>query len=217
MPAPRVTLTFDNGPDPTGTTTRVLDILKDRGVSASFFVTGAQLAAPGARSLAKRARREGHWIGNHTFSHSVMFGDSDDPGLPDREIGATQQLIGDLAGPERFFRPYGAGGLLGPRLLSAAAVDHLVAGGYSLVLWNCVPRDWEPGEGWVDRCLDDVTSRDWTLVVLHDLPEGGAKLLPRLLDRLEAMEAELVQSFPDSCLPIRRGHVHADLTGLMTA
>lgn len=215
MSGPRVTLTFDNGPDPTGTTARVLDVLKDRGVSASFFVTGAQLAAPGARSLAERARREGHWIGNHTFSHSVMFGDSDDPDLATREIDATQQLIGDLAGPERFFRPYGAGGLLGPRLLSAAAVGHLKAGGYSLVLWNCVPRDWEPGDGWVDRCLDDVATRDWTLVVLHDLPEGGTAHLPHLLDRLEAMDADLVQAYPDSCVPIRRGQVHDDLTGLV--
>jgi peptidoglycan/xylan/chitin deacetylase (PgdA/CDA1 family) len=216
MQGPRVTLTFDNGPDPTGTTARVLDILKERKVSASFFVTGAQLAAPGARTLAERARREGHWIGNHTFSHSVMFGDSDDPGLPDREIGDTQQLIGDLARPERFFRPYGAGGLLGPRLLSAVAVDHLVAGGYTLVLWNCVPRDWEAGEGWVNRCLDDVAAQDWTLVVLHDVYQGRAAHLPSLLDHLGAMGAELVQAFPESCLPIRRGQVHKDLTGLVS-
>jgi len=216
MSGPRVTLTFDNGPDPSGTTARVLDVLKDRGIPASFFVTGAQLAAPGARSLAERARREGHWIGNHTFSHSVMFGDSDDPDLPDQEIGATQQLIGDLAGPERFFRPYGAGGLLGPRLLSTAAIDHLTVGGYSLVLWNSVPRDWESGEGWVYRCLDDVATQDWSLVVLHDLPEGGTAHLPLLLDQLEAMDAELVQAFPDTCVPIRRGQVRDDLSGLVS-
>jgi hypothetical protein len=62
-----------------------------------------------------------------------------------------------------------------------------------------------------------VATWDWTLVVLHDLPEGGTAHLPRLLDRLEAMDAELVQAFPDSCVPIRRGEVQGDLTGLMAA
>ena len=81
-----------------------------------------ELARPGGRDLAERAHAAGHWIGNHTLTHSVMFGDSDDPSLPDREIGEAQALIGDLAHPDRLFRPYGGGGVIGPRLLSAAAV-----------------------------------------------------------------------------------------------
>src|SRR5580658_5217360 len=139
----KVTLSFDNGPDPKGTTAFVLDELARHDILASFFVTGRQLARPGGRDLAERAHAAGHWIGNHTLTHSIMFGDSDDPSLPDREIGKTQALIGDLAYPDRLFRPYGGGGVIGPRLLSAAAVAHLERGGYTCVLWNSVPRDWE--------------------------------------------------------------------------
>jgi peptidoglycan/xylan/chitin deacetylase (PgdA/CDA1 family) len=208
----KVTLSFDNGPDPGGTTAFVLDELASRAIRASFFVTGRQLARPGARALAERAHDEGHWIGNHTLTHSVMFGDSVDATFAEREIGETQALIGELAHPDRFFRPYGGGGVISRRLLSASAVDCLSRGAYTCVLWNSVPRDWEADAAWVDRCLADVEAHDWTVVVAHDLPTGGMAHLPTLLDRLGALGAEFVQAFPDDCTPIRRGVAIADLS-----
>ena len=48
-------------------TPRVLDVLGERGVKATFFVVGEQLREH--RELAERAAAEGHWIGNHTFTH----------------------------------------------------------------------------------------------------------------------------------------------------
>ena len=213
----KVTLTFDNGPDPGGTTAWVLDVLRDHGVLASFFVTGAQLSLPGALALAQQARGAGHWIGNHTFSHSVQFGDSDDPGLPDREIGATQDLIGELSHPRRLFRPYAGGGALSPSLLSEAAIRYLSAGGYTMALWNSVPRDWEGGTDWIDRCLDDVAARDWTVVVLHDWPTGAMEHLPALLKRLDLAGAEIVQEIAPDCLPIDAGQVTGDLAAMTAA
>jgi len=211
----KVTLTFDNGPDPRGTTAFVLDELRRRGLLASFFVVGRQLARPGARDLARRARDEGHWIGNHTLTHSVMFGDSDEASLAEREIGETQALIGDLAHPDRLFRPYGGGGVISQRLLNASAVSYLVGGGYTCVLWTSVPRDWEADAAWVDRCLADIEGQDWTVVVAHDLPTGGMAYLPALLDRTQAMGAEFVQDFPPACVPIRRGIAQADMSPIV--
>ena len=52
-----------------------------------------------------------------------MFGDSDDASLVEREIGETQAIIGDLAHPDRLFRPNGGGGVISQRLLSASAVS----------------------------------------------------------------------------------------------
>ena len=68
-----LTLSFDNGPDPE-TTPRVLDILAERGIKTTFFVIGEKLADPQRRQLAERAHKEGHWIGNHTYTHSVPAG-----------------------------------------------------------------------------------------------------------------------------------------------
>jgi peptidoglycan/xylan/chitin deacetylase (PgdA/CDA1 family) len=211
----KVTLTFDNGPDPSGTTGFVLDEMARRGILASFFVVGRQLARPGARDLAERARDAGHWIGNHTLTHKFMFGDSDDASLVEREIGETQAIIGDLAHPDRLFRPNGGGGVISQRLLSASAVSYLVNGGYTCVLWTSVPRDWEPGAAWVDRCLADVEAQEWALVVVHDLPSGGMAHLPALLDRIAATGAEFVQNFPPACVPIRRGVVEADISPIV--
>jgi peptidoglycan-N-acetylglucosamine deacetylase len=211
----KVTLTFDNGPDPSGTTALVLDELAQRGILATFFVIGRQLARHGARDLAERARDQGRWIGNHTLTHSIMFGDSDDASLADREIGETQALIGDLAHPNRLFRPYGGGGVISKRLLTASAVSYLVSGGYTCVLWTSVPRDWEADAAWVDRCLADIEGQEWTVVVAHDLPTGGMAYLPALLDRIEAMGAEFVQEFPHGCVPILRGVVEADLSPIV--
>src|SRR6185295_9075586 len=68
-----VTLTFDNGPEP-DVTPRVLDILKAHDIRTTFFVIGEKLADPARRRLAVRAHDEGHWIGNHTFTHTVPLG-----------------------------------------------------------------------------------------------------------------------------------------------
>ncbi len=208
----KVTLTFDNGPDPDGTTTAVLDLLALHGVKATFFLTGDQLRLPGASDLARRAHMEGHWIGNHTMSHSVPFGESDDRTLPLKEIGQTQELIGSLSHPDRFFRPFGSGGVLDDRLLSKNAIAYLIEGGYSCVLWNSVPRDWEADAAWVDRCIDDVQMHTWTVVVMHDLPTGGMRYLSTLLTRLEVLRAEIVQVFPSDCVPIVRGRIVSDLS-----
>ena len=212
--AKKVTLTFDNGPDPDGTTTAVLDLLALHGVKATFFLTGHQLRLPGASDLARRAHMEGHWIGNHTLSHSVPFGESDDRTLPLKEIGQMQELIGTLSHPDRLFRPFGSGGVMDDRLLSKNAIAYLVEGGYSCVLWNSVPRDWDADAAWVDRCIDDVQTHTWTVVVMHDLPTGGMRYLSALLTRLKALSAEIVQVFPSDCVPIVRGRIVSDLSRL---
>src|SRR5947209_7218582 len=73
-----VTLTFDNGPAP-GTTERVLDVLGERDLKATFFVVGSMLHRPGARELADRAVAEGHWVGNHSMTHATPLGHEPDP------------------------------------------------------------------------------------------------------------------------------------------
>src|SRR6266536_3019669 len=99
-----VTLSFDNGPEP-DVTPGVLGVLHRRNIRASFFVVGSKLCVPGRRVIAERAAAEGHWIGNHTFSHSTPLGQCEDPNAPEEEIGRTQALIGDLASPQRLVSP----------------------------------------------------------------------------------------------------------------
>jgi peptidoglycan/xylan/chitin deacetylase (PgdA/CDA1 family) len=163
-------------------------------------VVGEQLRRH--RALAERAHAEGHWIGNHTLTHPRPLGGEGEGAR--QEIEATQASLGALAHPDKLFRPSGEGGDLEPGLLNAAAVDTLTAGGYTCVLWNAVPGDWEDPEGWVERALEECAARDWTLLVLHDVPHAAAARLGDFLDRVEA---EVVQDFPPACVPIARGRV----------
>ena len=85
-----LTLTFDNGPEP-GVTPRVLDVLRERGIKTTFFVIGEKLGDRERRRLAARAHDEGHWIGNHTFTHSIPLGQQHDTETAEKEIGRTQR------------------------------------------------------------------------------------------------------------------------------
>jgi peptidoglycan/xylan/chitin deacetylase (PgdA/CDA1 family) len=211
----RLTLSFDNGPTP-GVTELVLAELAARGILATFFVVGRDLQRAGGRELVLQAKNAGHWIGNHTMTHSVLFGTSADPELPRAEITAAQEVLGDLAENERYFRPWGNGGILGPHIFSTAAIDLLQRDGYTCVLWNSVPHDWEDASGWPDRALADISSQDWTVLVLHDIPSGAMDNLGAFLDRVIADGVEIVQEFPDECTPIRGGALIGDLADLTT-
>ncbi|ULK95000.1 polysaccharide deacetylase family protein [Bradyrhizobium sp. I71] len=201
-----LTLTFDNGPDPE-VTPRVLDILGERGIKTTFFVIGEKLADPERRRLAERAHREGHWIGNHTFTHSIPLGEQSGRDTAENEIGRTQDAIGDLAHPQRWFRPFGGGGNLDKRLLKPSVVDYLARKRHSCVLWNSIPRDWDDPDGWTERALDQCSRQPWTLTVLHDLPTGATDHLERFLDRADAAGACFRQNFPPQCVPIRCGEI----------
>ena len=212
----QVTLTFDNGPEP-DVTDRVLDVLAATGVKATFFVLGAKLADPRRRALAERAHAEGHWIGNHTWSHAEPLGRIAEASRVVSEIVETQALIGGLSHPDRLFRPFGGGGAIGTHLLSPAAVEVLKSERMSCVLWNAVPRDWENPLGWPEVALAQCLQRPWTLLVLHDLPTGAMSRLLVFIDRVREHGGRFRQDFPPECVPIRNGEVLLPLEPYVSA
>jgi peptidoglycan/xylan/chitin deacetylase (PgdA/CDA1 family) len=206
----RVTLTFDNGPTP-GITEAVQDILSARRIRATFFLIGKKLMEPGGRELAATAHSEGHWIGNHSLTHSVPLGEKTDLEYARREIEETQNLIGELGHEDKLFRPMGGGGSIGPHLLSREALHLLEEGRYTCVLWSSVPGDWKDQGGWVDRCLSEIALRDWTVVVVHDVKNACLPRLPEFLDRLGSLNAEFRQDFPKDVVIIKRGEIISPL------
>lgn len=210
-----LTLTFDNGPEP-DVTPHVLDVLGVRGIRATFFLIGRKLATREGKRLAERAAAEGHRLGNHTWSHSVPLGLSG-PAAAEAEIGRTQEALGGLAHPDRLFRPMGQGGHLDGRLLSPAAADFLQKGGYTLVLWSALPRDWEDPDGWTERALEQCRAKPWSLMVLHDIPGGAMRHLERFLDAASEMGARFRQEMPPDCTPIVRGEIVAPIEPYVAA
>jgi peptidoglycan/xylan/chitin deacetylase (PgdA/CDA1 family) len=210
-----LTLTFDNGPVPS-VTPMVLDVLARHGVPSTFFVLGHKLAHPAARACAERAHAEGHWIGNHTWTHTAPLGERPGEDVARQEIERTQAEIGSLTNDPPLFRPNGGGGNLDHRLLSPEAAAILQAGGYSCVLWNSIPRDWANPDGWVETAFLQLTEQPWTLMVLHDIPTGAMRHLDRFLVEVRHCGVRFRQDFPPSCMPITAGKVTGPLADFTT-
>lgn len=202
----RVTLTFDNGPTP-AITEQVLEILDREGIRSTFFVIGQKLRTPASVALARDAHAAGHWIGNHTFTHSVALGDRPDADYAAREIGDTQDRIGDLSHPDKLFRPYGNSGLVGRHLLSRAAISYLLTHQFRTIIWNSVPGDWKDPEGWVERCIAQIEAQDWSVVVLHDIERGCLQRLPELFQRLADVGVIYEQDYPEDVTLTRAGQI----------
>jgi peptidoglycan/xylan/chitin deacetylase (PgdA/CDA1 family) len=127
-----VALTFDDGPDIW--TLKVLQVLHDERVHASFFVIGNKASARPA--IIHRIVKEGHLVGNHTWSHhtpSTRVGWS--TGKLRVELARTSGRVQKVTSrPLCLFRPPG-GVVKGARRVSRAA-------GLSIVLWSVDTRDW---------------------------------------------------------------------------
>jgi len=82
-----IALTFDDGPR-RSTTTRLLDGLAERGVKATFFLIGCQIADN--EDVVRRMDREGHQIGIHTFDH-VQLTELNQADF-DTQVGTTRTL-----------------------------------------------------------------------------------------------------------------------------
>ncbi len=180
-----VALTFDDGPDAKWTP-KILDILKEKNVTATFFVCGKQVESnPG---LAQRIVREGHELGNHTYFHTNLAMTSD--WQTRTELNATQRVIEDVTGRSTtlFRPPYNAD----ERPNDLAELHPLVIAqdlNYLTVLESIDPEDWMvPG---ADVILQRVKQfrRNGSIVLLHDA--GGdrrqtVEALPHIIDYLRA-------------------------------
>ncbi|MCK9469188.1 MAG: polysaccharide deacetylase family protein [Porticoccaceae bacterium] len=176
----RICLTFDDGPHPDYTPS-VLDLLGSYGCRATFFLLGdSALRYP---HLVQRISREGHSLGNHTFSHPRLQYRQGEQGTA--QILRCQQVLEQLAGQRpRWFRPpYGR---LTPGLAQAATQL-----GLTTVLWSRSAIDWGPlgTQRGIARRLRRATAGD--ILLLHDAPRRHnhpqymLTALPNLLARLE--------------------------------
>ena len=166
-----VYLTFDDGPF-AGSTERVLDLLAQHQAQATFFVTGQQVERH--PELTRRIRREGHRLGNHTYSHCHLTELSANAAMADVE--RCQQLIAPQGAP-RLFRP--THGLLGP-----AVYWRLRRAGYAIAYWSLDSRDsWEiPAPTLAQAILRRI--RPGEIVLLHDDRANGIAALELLLPQL---------------------------------
>jgi peptidoglycan/xylan/chitin deacetylase (PgdA/CDA1 family) len=173
---PYIALTFDDGPSAI-LTPKLLDLLAARHIKATFFVIGQNVAAH--PEIVARAAREGHEIGNHSWSHPNFARMSDE--AVRRQLWQTDQAIRSATGngPTLLRPPYGSITARQKRWIH----DEF---GYRIILWDVDPYDWKrPGPSVVrNRILKET--RPGSIVLSHDIHPGTIEAMPSTLDALEA-------------------------------
>jgi peptidoglycan/xylan/chitin deacetylase (PgdA/CDA1 family) len=182
-----IALTFDDAPDD-HFTPQILDVLKQEGVRATFFVVGNRVEAH--PDIVQRMVDEGHVIGNHSYNHANL------PKLSDVEfrnqILKTDRLIEEITGykPTFFRPPYGN---INEDQLLWLASQHKV-----IVNWNVDSLDWRGlmSEQVVTNVLTHI--RPGSIILQHsgggageDL-SGTVQALPEIIRRLRSDGVELV-------------------------
>jgi len=198
----KLALTFDDGPDPNWTP-KVLDVLKQYNVKATFMVIGEQ--AQDNAGLLKRYVREGHEIGNHTYTHP------DISEISDRQIewqlNLTERLFASRLGVQPlYFRPPYSIDQEPDTNDQAAPADRIQQMGYTIIGnkidtddWNEHPR--KTPQEITDNVLAQLAvmkDKPWfrgSIILLHD--GGGDRsatvaALPLLITTLRARGYDLV-------------------------
>lgn len=171
----RVALTFDDGPDPAHTP-KVLDLLSDAAVRATFFVVGERAAR--APELIREMVARGHEVENHSWSHRNLWFCG--PRRTVREIVRAHDLLGDLTGrPPRYFRPPWG-------MVNLAVFPTLRRLGSRCVFWTVQPEGLQPVAPRELAARVIRGARPGAIVDLHDA-EGVRGAPGRLLDALPLM------------------------------
>ncbi|CAA9439979.1 Peptidoglycan N-acetylglucosamine deacetylase [uncultured Rubrobacteraceae bacterium] len=186
----RISLTFDDGPEPR-TTPLILDTLRKHDLKATFFVLGRQVKAH--PDLLRKIVEEGHTLGNHTYDHADMSGLS--PAQMRLELQSTQEAVDDALGyhyPMVLMRPpygspyfEGSGALpvfrrvvraegLFPIIWTIDSSDYLFGGNPEALVRGVVRADQRRRK----------TQRDQVLL-LHDIHGQTAQALPEIIAHFE--------------------------------
>lgn len=180
--APKVALTFDDGPHPC-TTLKILSILQQKQVKATFFVLGEK--AESYPKLIEQINKDGHELSNHGYSHAY-FSNLSEAKLK-QEILATEKLIANISGKKPvLLRP--PGNYYNSR--SVAVANEL---GYIFVLWSIDTRDWSNVS--VNDILHEVEkARPGDIILLHDgrVRSKTVEALPIIIDTLQSKGYQLV-------------------------
>lgn len=166
----KIAITFDDGPHP-HYTEQLLDGLKERGVVATFFVTGEH--AELHPDIIRRMQEDGHLIGNHTYSHIQLTRSNRDTFK--EELIKTNEILEEITGEEvQYVRPpYGSWDKSFEKELNMFPV-----------LWNVDPLDWCSGNVSciVEKIVNKAGEND--IILMHDYYDTSVTAALEAIDEL---------------------------------
>lgn len=171
-------LTFDNGYE-NGYTAKVLDVLKKEKVPATFFVTGHYLESE--PELVKRMAKEGHIVGNHSWSHPDLTQKSEEQIREELEKvrAKTEELTGikEMA----YLRP--PRGIFSERTMAIAKEQ-----GYTHVFWSLAYVDWKTDQQkGAQYAYDNIMKQihPGAILLLHSVSKDNAEALEKVIKDLK--------------------------------
>lgn len=169
-----IAITFDDGPVQ-GATDRILKILKEKNIKATFFCIGKNIEK--AKLLMKQIDADGHLIGNHSFNHGKFF-DLQPVGSLHDELAKTSQTIFDAINkrPNLFRPPYG---ITNPNLARAVSNGKYQTIGWSVRSFDTISKDRK--QLW-NRVTKKLKAGD--VVLFHDRCENTIDMLPDFIDHI---------------------------------
>ncbi len=167
----KIALTFDDGPHPFYTE-QLLDGLKERGVVATFFVTGEHASLH--PDVIKRMQEEGHLIGNHTYSHIQLRANNRQEFM--KELQLTSSVIEEITGEDTIYvrPPYGSWDKSLEQELNMIPV-----------LWTVDPLDWCTEDvSCVVRRVEEKVDEN-SIILMHDYYASTVTAALKIVDILQ--------------------------------
>jgi len=175
-------ITFDDGPHPKNTP-RLLDMLKERGLKATFYVIGQNVVL--YPEIMQRIVAEGHEIGNHSYTHPALTKCS--AAKVTEEITKTNEAILQACGvkPTTMRPPYGATNPAVTKRLN----DEF---GLTVVMWSVDPLDWKIRKA--SHVSNHIlqNTKPGAIVLAHDIHPSTIDAMPAVLDGLLAKGHQFV-------------------------
>lgn len=171
-----VYLTFDDGPSQL--TGQFLDVLKEHGVKATFFMQGANLQNKNLQDNVRRATSEGHYVGAHSMTHNSKRLYTD--GKFVQEMNETIALIHDITGenPKLVRAPYGSV----PGLDNEQLRNQIIEANIKVWDWTIDSLDWKLKNNpyQIVENIKNGTSRDIEVVLMHEVRQT-LQVLPNII------------------------------------
>ena len=173
---PYIAITFDDGPNPTQTP-RLLKMLKDRGIKATFFCLGQCVAQ--SPEVAKQIVEEGHEIANHSWSHPLLT-KMNEAGVRE-QLDRAHNVIRQTTGvtPTLMRPPYG--GFTTNQRAWANAVWT-----YKVILWDVDSLDWKHRTPAKTEGIIMAETKKGSIILCHDIHKTTVDAMPATLDALTA-------------------------------
>ncbi|MEH6834769.1 MULTISPECIES: glycosyltransferase [Falsihalocynthiibacter] len=183
----QITLTFDDGPDPVFTA-KVLDVLKDKGVKATFFVVGQNIAL--APKVLKRIVREGHIVGSHSFFHPKL--EEVSPSRVRLELNSVQRIVAGLTGHRMALYRTPFGKSQGPDTAEFVQPIRVATSlGYIEMSSDVVTYDWTNNSAEdIREHVREGAHRGNRVVMLHDAGGDRSATVNALGPMIDEMRAE---------------------------